>query len=829
MKKYLSWIVLALTLAVLIAAVACTGDADQGGETEAPTTPTTDVQGDVTDEGTRSDTDESTPSDAESDTDGNSDTESESASESETKTETEPAPIVPTVGVRFDDDKIIRHLSAKNQTEASLVEDAEEGKVLQFLTTGTAVNDPYVQINYAQYAKVIKAGNVNLSEYPYILFRIKNDGCTNANFKIYWSSSTITGPTEQAAVTTIFDNASDGWQYVWIDMSKAANWSGNLISLRLDYMDGNATAGERMLLAGVFFAKSYDEVKGIIGAAGNPFEIETDPEKEAEIDDLLSREDSAPAVNNEKQTAAAEDADLDLWFNHSYTKTPAEEVTSTGWYTYMMRMAKNEGESCHLLLASKGGHEGLTVTLSHFANADGVELRTELLYGYYFDDVDGKTIADPTPWVKEDQTFAIADGRSQMFIIKAVTDMDTPAGLYEATVTVTDAEGNEIKRAAVSVYVWNFVLPEETSCKTQMDLSWYNIYMAHKCYEGDDGLLYKNYYDLLLDNRICAYTLPYSEEGTFSDSRILEYLDNPRVTAFNPLGWKVEATESNVTAAYNFLSQKQEWLDKAYFYLVDEPMTKDHLDEINSLGEMLARCFPGYKMMAPEHVNYSWNAESTVDNLSYVKDSVNVWCFKPYFFTTYAEYNYDRRLTYVMTPLLEKNLGTFADRMEAERAEGDELWWYVTRRPEEPEITLAMESEAVKYRILFWQQKLYGVDNFLYYLANDWYFVGEDRGVNSKHEVQDNQYDIYGNGVLLYCGADFDEYGPVGSLRLEGVRDGIEDFEYLTMLTELYGAEKTELIIRRLTTSLSNYNTDTENFTDLRVAIGNLIEETLVE
>ena len=813
MKKYLSWIVTALVLAVLITAVACTGNTDKGDETEAPTTPTTDTQGDVTDDGTLPDTDETT--------------DTETASETETETETEP--IVPTVGVRFDSDKIIRYLAAKNQTEASLVEDAEEGTVLQFLTTGTAVSDPYVQISYAQYAKVIKADTIKLSETPYILFRIKSDGCTNANFKMYWTSSTVAGVSEQASVTTIFDNASHGWQYLWIDMSRAANWTGTLTALRLDYMDGNATAGERMLLAGVFFAKSYDEVKGIIGAANNPFEIVTDPVKEAEIDELLSREDSAPTVNNEKQNAAAEDANLDLWFNHSYTKTPAEEVTSTGWYTYTMRLAKNEAESCHLLLASKGGHSGLTVTVSHFANADGVELRTELLYGYYFDDVDGKTIADPTPWVKDDQTFAIADGRSQMFIIKAVTDMNTPAGLYEATVTVTDANGNEIKRATVYTYVWSFALPEETSCKTQMDLSWYNIYMAHQCYEGDDGLLYKNYYDLLLDNRICAYTLPYSTQGTFSDDRILEYLDNPRVTAFNPLGWKVEATESNVTAAYNFLSQKQEWLDKAYFYLVDEPLNQDHLNKINEIGELLKRCFPGYRMMAPEHVNYSWNAESTVDNLSYVQDSVNVWCFKPYFFTTYAEYNYDHRLTYVMTPLLEKNLGTFAERMEVEKAGGDELWWYVTRRPEEPEITLVMESEAVKYRILFWQQTLYGVDNFLYYLVNDWYGLSEDRGVNSKHEVLDNNYDVYGNGVLVYCGADFGEYGPIGSLRLECVRDGIEDFEYLTMLTELYGAEKTELIIHRLTTSLSNYNTDTENFTDLRVAIGNLIEEALAQ
>jgi hypothetical protein len=485
-----------------------------------------------------------------------------------------------------------------------------------------------------------------------------------------------------------------------------------------------------------------------------------------------------------------------------------------------------------MFLVSKTGHNGLTVSVTPFKNANGDELGTELMYGYYFDDVEGKTLVDPIPWVKDGQTFDLAADRSYMYIVKATSYLDTPAGLYTATVTVKDASGNEIKKATVSAYVWNFALPEETSCKTQMDLSWYNIYYSHECWDGDDSLLYKNYYDLLLNNRVCAYTLPYNKDGYFTDSRIVEYLDNPRVTAFNPLGWGVrENLESRVPAAYAFLSQKQEWLDKSYFYLVDEPLNKGHLDQINQYGDLLKQHFPGYKMMAPEHVNYVWDKESTVDNFSYVVDSINVWCFKPYFFTTYEQARYDRRLTYWMTPKLEANLGTFAERMYKEQAEGDELWWYVTRRPENPEITLLMETEAVRHRILFWQQKLYNVDSFLYYLVNDWYEMGENNGLNKKYEhtAGMDAFDCYGNGVLLYCGQDFDVYGGVESIRLETVRDGIEDFEYLTMITELYGKEVTDAIIHRLTTSLSNYNTDTDNFTDLRVALGNIIEATLAE
>ena len=630
-----------------------------------------------------------------------------------------------------------------------------------------------------------------------------------------------------------FDNATDEWQYIVFDMAAAAKWTGVIHGFRFDYQLSTAGADENMYVSHMYFAKNEEEMKTITQKGlKNPFEVVTDPVVEEKVEELLATPDSAPALDNTKLDAANEDANLELWFNHAYINNPAEDITSTGWNSYQLRLAKNESEGTHMFLVSKEGHNGLTVSVTPFKNADGTELGTELMYGYYFDDVDGKTLVDPIPWVKDGKTFDLTGGRSYMYIIKATSYMDSPAGEYKATVTVKDANGNEIKKATVSAYVWNFVLPEETSCKTQMDLDWYNIYLSHECWNGDDSQLYKNYYDLLLANRVCAYTLPYSEKGFFTDSRIVEYLDNPRVTAFNPLGWKVrDNITENVKAAYAFLSQKQEWLDKSYFYLVDEPGNQAQLNQVNEYGAILKEHFPGYKMMAPEHVNYVWDKDSTVDNFSYVKDSVNVWCFKPYFFTTYEQYKYDRRLTYWMTPKLEANLGTFAERMYAEQAEGDELWWYVTRRPENPEITLLMETEAIRHRILFWQQKLYNVDSFLYYLVNDWYEVGENNGLNKKYEHTEgfDSFDCYGNGVLLYCGQDFDVYGGVESIRLETVRDGIEDFEYLTILTELYGKDVTDAIIHRLTTSLSNYNTDTDNFTDLRIALGNIIEATLTE
>ena len=100
-----------------------------------------------------------------------------------------------------------------------------------------------------------------------------------------------------------------------------------------------------------------------------------------------------------------------------------------------------------------------------------------------------------------------------------------------------------------------------------------------------------------LKNNVNAYNLPYvsikEEEINGAKVKVLyygqnkterniikEYLDNPKVQAFNPLCFGNDNKRiENIQTAYNFLSEKEEWLEKAYFYTVDEPMTKDKLDE----------------------------------------------------------------------------------------------------------------------------------------------------------------------------------------------------------------------------------------------------------
>ncbi|MBR5005571.1 MAG: DUF4091 domain-containing protein, partial [Clostridia bacterium] len=393
----------------------------------------------------------------------------------------------------------------------------------------------------------------------------------------------------------------------------------------------------------------------------------------------------------------------------------------------------------------------------------------------------------------------------------------------------------------VFAYVWDFSLPVASSCKTLSDLNeWAVIVGANRESTTTDGLeddLYALYYEYLLENKINCYTLPYAKRGQFWDDRVDKYLDDPRCTCFT-LFWKIACKNSSeipdyLEAAYSRLSKDPERLAKAYFYpdACDEPLDINTLDLIKYYNAEYTKVFGAHKLLIPVH--YDTMIDASTDFFKYLENDVTAWCPKTYFFNTQADKKADSRLyTDFYTAETEKALGVFKDRMVAEQEGGDEVWWYVTRYPHDPEITLSINDEAIKHRILFWQQKLYNVDGFLYYMVNDW---EDSKNWTKKYEqyASGTLVNTYGNGVLIYPGGALPEYvekygsdgypGPIGSLRLEDVRDGIEDYDYFTLLDSLYGEGTSTLIIKQVTQSLGEYSTDTELFAKMRLVLGNLI------
>ncbi len=346
----------------------------------------------------------------------------------------------------------------------------------------------------------------------------------------------------------------------------------------------------------------------------------------------------------------------------------------------------------------------------------------------------------------------------------------------------------------------------------------------------------------MLENKVNCYTLPYAKRGQFWDDRVEQYMDDPRCTCFT-LFWKIDPKtaylsnglyhEAYLDVAYDRVSKKQEWLDKAYFYpdKGDEPLSTAVLNNIKAVNAQFTKKFGAHKLLIPIHYNTLIN--QSTDFFKYLENDVTVWCPKTYFFNTQADKKFDSSLyTAFYTKTMVDKFGEFKDRMAAEKAGGDEVWWYVTRFPHNPEIALSINDEAVKHRLLFWQQKMYNVDGFLYYMCNDW---ENAKAWTKKYEktAAGTPVNFYGNGVLIYPGGALPEYiekygsdgypGPIGSLRLEDIRDGVEDYDYFTILDRLYGEGTSTLLIKQITTSLGQYSTDAELFHSIRTVLGDLI------
>jgi len=98
-----------------------------------------------------------------------------------------------------------------------------------------------------------------------------------------------------------------------------------------------------------------------------------------------------------------------------------------------------------------------------------------------------------------------------------------------------------------------------------------------------------------------------------------------------------------------------------------------------------------------------------------------------------------------------------------------------------------IEWPAIDHRVLVWQNWKYQVTGFLYWGLNVWRdnLAGDKRwpevkwnpatwrnGAGKAHN---------GDGQLIYPGP---ERQPLSSIRLENLRDGIEDYEYFWLLRE---------------------------------------------
>jgi hypothetical protein len=145
---------------------------------------------------------------------------------------------------------------------------------------------------------------------------------------------------------------------------------------------------------------------------------------------------------------------------------------------------------------------------------------------------------------------------------------------------------------------------------------------------------------------------------------------------------------------------------------------------------------------------------------------------------------------------------------------------------------LVIDTDTIDYRIVPWLCWKYDIKGFLYWCVNWWPFVDPFKDTNNT------QWGQNGNGLLYYPGPE----GPMASIRLEVLRDGLEDYEYLYLLKViieavkakgpssqeqglLAEAEKLLQVDSPIAESMTRFTKDTKAFSDRRDKIGEAIEK----
>ncbi|MCK5863481.1 MAG: DUF4091 domain-containing protein, partial [Candidatus Hydrogenedentes bacterium] len=217
------------------------------------------------------------------------------------------------------------------------------------------------------------------------------------------------------------------------------------------------------------------------------------------------------------------------------------------------------------------------------------------------------------------------------------------------------------------------------------------------------------------------------------------------------------------------------WLDDAYVYWFDEPDPDDYKFVMNGFRK-LKETAPGLNRMLTEQIE------------SELVGGPNIWC--P------ISNQYDHNMA------------------EQRRAAGEKNWWYVCTGPKAPYATLFIDHPATELRVWLWQTWKRAIDGILIWQTNYWHSnTAYPDGLQNPYEDPMGWVSGYstpigtkrpwgnGDGRFIYpplaavdSGTDnpvFD--APVSSIRLEMLRDGIEDYEYCVILRDLLEAYKDNL------------------------------------
>ncbi len=365
---------------------------------------------------------------------------------------------------------------------------------------------------------------------------------------------------------------------------------------------------------------------------------------------------------------------------------------------------------------------------------------------------------------------------------------DIPAGLYQGELTFRN---NGIsQRFPVELKVWNFSLPVVPNLKTSFAV-WdkKGIDVFHNAPRGTakNRKIHTLYKNTLLEYRITPREFPYD----FSPDNLEAYgkwLDERRSRGATIVSVPFTDPPEKYLPALQAFLEKKGLLDITYTRSGDEPDPK-HFPALIKRTEPWKKAAPKIK-----------NLVAGNNGLNALGNIIGAWC-----------------------PTTDAYSVSWAAE---QRKKGKLVWWYVCNVPYLPYANFHTDLKGIEHRALFWQTFGKKADGILYWNTTNWRF-GDPR----KHPMGWPRTN--GDGFLFYPGND----EPLPSLRLEILRDGVDDYDYLAILDKLlkenknqipprlYSEAKNLLDLKSLCGDMRSFSRNPGEYLERREAIGNMIDK----
>lgn len=395
----------------------------------------------------------------------------------------------------------------------------------------------------------------------------------------------------------------------------------------------------------------------------------------------------------------------------------------------------------------------------------------------------------------------IKKGENQGIYVSVETALDQTPGIYTGNITFDFKEF--IKTVPISVEVVGVTVSEENHVRSSFLMNWT---FEHGELNATQAM-YDAYADALIKYRIMPNNL--FLENKFSDENIARYTEKAYTYMQNPRVSNLGIPYKNGSYTYNGKSHQS--FDVEIF----EKYLRSYAEKSFETGFNMFAKSTFYNTVIDEPVMNGYgervNANCLAFNTTITKIANELEADESIVCEKKAEIIQSlRKIPHIVT---NNYVGTWADRTgeeyvntfcpmidscdtEEQRAKydvQDEKWWYVANVPLHPFPNYQMDhNTTLNVRSIGWMQAEYGFVGMLYWGVN--YYQTTDPitdtgicledyyGGNSKR----THHKSTAEGYLFYPGGQYGLSEPVGSLRLEAIRDGYEEYELIRSLEEKY-------------------------------------------